>query len=160
MRTFNKIQMNSCLPKKFNLLLFFLLFSYLNAQQEDFIVIKSRLYQRIIDDNLNIISNEQIGGFDPIINKIISDFDGAKWPYIQYSDVSREGFDNTIHLNHLLKMAVAYKSSISKYFNDKSLLRNIINGLRFWCDNDFIGENWWNNQIGTPYSMVELMLVI
>ena len=57
-------------------------------------------------------------------------------------------------------MAVAYKSSISKYFNDKSLLRNIINGLRFWFDNDFIGENWWNNQIGTPRSMVELMLVI
>ena len=160
MRTFNKTQMNSCLPKKFNLLLFFLLFSYLNAQQEDFIVIKSRLYQSIIDDNLNIISNEQIGGFDPIINKIIFDFDGEKWPYIQYSDVSREGFDNTIHLNHLVKMAVAYKSSISKYFNDKSLLRNIINGLRFWCDNDFIGENWWNNQIGTPRSMVELMLVI
>ena len=160
MRTYNKIQMNSYIPKKFNLLLFLLLFSYINAQQEDFSVIKSRVYHSFIDDNLNTISNAQTGGFDPIIDKIISDFDGEKWPYIQYSDVSREGFDNTIHLNHLVKLAVAYKTSRSKYFNDKSLLRNIINGLRFWCDNDFIGENWWNNQIGTPYSMVELMLVI
>ena len=32
--------------------------------------------------------------------------------------------------------------------------------MRFWCDNDFIGENWWNNQIGTPRSLIELMLVI
>ena len=57
-------------------------------------------------------------------------------------------------------MAVAYKSNTSKHFKDKSLFQKIVNGLYFWCKNDFVGENWWNNQIGTPTSLIELMLVI
>lgn len=57
-------------------------------------------------------------------------------------------------------MAIAYKSNASKYFKGKALVQKIVNVLRFWCENDFIGENWWNNQIGTPSSLVELMLVI
>ena len=122
--------------------------------------IKSRIYQSIIDNYWNAPSNTTIKDFDENINQISSDFDGEKWPFIQYSDISREGFDNRIHLNNLVKMAVAYKSNASKYFEDKSLLQKIVNGLHFWCKNDFVGENWWNNQIGTPTSLIELMLVI
>ena len=32
--------------------------------------------------------------------------------------------------------------------------------MNYWCTEDFIGENWWNNQIGTPNDMVQLMLLI
>ncbi len=57
-------------------------------------------------------------------------------------------------------MAVAYKSPQSQYFNKKSLFKNIEKGLNFWCDEDFVGENWWNNQIGTPSTLVNLMLMV
>ncbi len=141
-------------------LLISVVFGSLNAQETGINTIKSRIYQSIIEDHLNAPSNATIEDFDENINQISSDFDGEKWPFIQYSDVSREGFDNRIHLNYLVKMAIAFKSNASKYFKDKSLFQKIVNGLHFWCKNDFVGENWWNNQIGTPTSLIELMLVI
>ena len=133
----------------------------LNAQQNSLDIIKSRVYNSIIDVYSAHSGNDKEINFDDVaIDQILSDFDGQKWPYIHYDDVSREGFDNGTHLKNLVKMAVAYKVSSSKYFNDKVLLGKIIEGLRFWCDRDFIGENWWNNQIGTPRSMIELMLIV
>ena len=132
----------------------------LNAQETSIKIIKSRVYQSIIENHLNGYSNSTMVNFDENINQISSDFDGEKWPFIKYSDVSREGFDNGIHLNNLVKMAVAYKSNTSKHFKDKFLFQKIVNGLYFWCKNDFVGENWWNNQIGTPKSLIELILVI
>ena len=132
----------------------------LNAQETSIKIIKSRVYQSIIENHLNGYSNSTMVNFDENINQISSDFDGEKWPFIKYSDVSREGFDNGIHLNNLVKMAVAYKSNTSKHFKDKYLFKKIVNGLYFWCKNDFVGENWWNNQIGTPKSLIELILVI
>tara|TARA_B100001063_G_scaffold247359_1_gene293223 strand:- start:6994 stop:9240 length:2247 start_codon:yes stop_codon:yes gene_type:complete len=141
-------------------LLICVVFGSLNAQETEINTIKSRIYQSIIEDHLNAPSNATIEDFDENINQISSDFDGEKWSFIQYSDVSREGFDNRIHLNNLVKMAIAYKSNASKYFKDKPLFQKIVNGLHFWCKNDFVGENWWNNQIGTPTNLIELMLVI
>lgn len=140
-------------------LLLLLSFSYLNGQTSDIDIIRNRVYHSILDSYSG--GSSTVSGFDDeAVEKILSDFDGEKWPYIHYEDVSREGFDNTIHLNHLLRMAVAYKSSVSNYFNDKNILKTIIKGLKFWCDHDFIGENWWNNQIGTPRTLVRIMLVV
>lgn len=139
--------------------LILLSFSCINGQTSDINIIKNRIYQSILNTYSGDSSNEL--DFDnEAVEKILLDFDGEKWPYIHYEDVSREGFDNTIHLNHLLRMAVAYKSSKSNYLNDKKILKTIIKGLKFWCDNDFVGENWWNNQIGTPRTLVRILLVV
>lgn len=141
--------------------LFFSLLSWLAfAQQTDIEVIKSRVYNAITSNYIDSDAPALTASFDGEVKTILSEFDGEKWPYIHYEDVSREGFDNTIHLYNLLKMAVAYKSPQSQYFNKKSLFKNIEKGLNFWCDEDFVGENWWNNQIGTPSTLVNLMLMV
>ena len=133
----------------------------LGAQQNDLEIIRNRIYNQILDSYSGDNNNLNSKVFDDLmINQILDDFDGEKWPKIHYSDVSREGFDNRIHLNNLVRMGVAYKNSLSKYYGDKTLIKKIIKGLQFWCENDFIGDNWWNNQIGTPRSMVELMLIV
>ncbi len=133
----------------------------LGAQQNDLEIIRNRIYNQILDSYSGDNNNLNSKVFDDLmINQILDDFDGEKWPKIDYSDVSREGFDNRIHLNNLVRMGVAYKNSLSKYYGDKTLIKKIIKGLQFWCENDFIGDNWWNNQIGTPRSMVELMLIV
>ena len=159
MKTIN-INSNRLLIFYNNIVLLLLLnFNFLNGQSSDIDIIRDRVYHSTLLNYSGLSSMES--GFDnEAIKKILSDFDGDKWPYIHYEDVSREGFDNTIHLNNLLRLAVAYKSSASNYFYDKNILKTIIRGLRFWCDNDFIGENWWNNQIGTPYMLVRIMLVV
>ena len=148
----------SCFIKPILLVLLFA-FCNLNAQSSDLDTIKKRVYLSILD-SYSSSSSDRSGFDDTEVKKILSDFDGEKWPYIHYEDVSREGFDNRIHLDHLLRMAVAYKIDSSKYFNNKDVLKTIIKGLDFWCDKDFIGDNWWNNQIGTPQTLVRIMLVI
>ena len=107
-------------------------FNFLNSQSSDIDIIRDRVYHTILDNyNYSVFSSTESGFDDDAIKKILSDFDGNKWPYIHYEDVSREGFDNTIHLNNLLRLAVAYKSSASNYFNDKNILKTIIRGLNF-----------------------------
>jgi hypothetical protein len=85
----------------------------LGAQQNDLEIIRNRIYNQILDSYSGDNNNLNSKVFDDLmINQILDDFDGEKWPKIHYSDVSREGFDNRIHLNNLVRMGVAYKNSL------------------------------------------------
>ncbi len=129
------------------------------SQENDIKLIKDRIYQVLISNDSNL-SFPYTFTTDEELDKILNEFDGEKWPYIEYDDISRENFDNRIHTRNLVILASSYKNMNSKYFNNSKVKRTIISGLKFWCDNDFIGENWWNNQIGTPNDLVHLMLII
>ncbi len=82
------------------------------------------------------------------------------WPGINYKDVSNEGFEHRIHLSNMVDLARAYRTKSSKFYHSKKVKTTIISALDFWLKNDFICENWWHNQIGTPSAMVNLMLLI
>ncbi len=82
------------------------------------------------------------------------------WPGINYEDVSREGFEHRIHLANMVAMARAYESKSSKFYHKKSVKNAIELALKNWVDHDYICDNWWHNQIGTPDNMVSLMLII
>jgi chondroitin AC lyase len=85
--------------------------------------------------------------------------DGS-WPDINYEDVSRTGFEHSRHLENLQELSRAYKKKGSKYSGDPKLKKVIDSALGFWLDNDFICENWWWNQIGTPGRMVNILLIL
>jgi chondroitin AC lyase len=82
------------------------------------------------------------------------------WPGIDYIDTSRTAFQHTEHLSNMLAMARAYKKEGSSYKGDKDLKKALFSALDFWLKNDFICENWWNNQIGTPNTMVSLLFIL
>ena len=82
------------------------------------------------------------------------------WPGINYEDVSREGFEHRIHLANMVAMARAYETKSSKFYHKKSVKNAIELALKNWVDHDYICDNWWHNQIGTPDNMVSLMLII
>ena len=130
-----------------------------SSQENDFKVIKNRIYQVLISNDSNL-SFPYTFTTDEELEKTLNEFDGEKWPSIDYEDVSRENFDNRIHTRNLVILASSYKNVKSKYFKNSKVKRTIISALKFWCENDFIGENWWNNQIGTPNDLVHLMLII
>ena len=131
-------------------LLFFISLSSVFSQESEIALIKNRIYLNLIDKEISYINLE----------KIIQEFDGEKWPNIKYEDVSREGFDNRIHTSNMVELAIAFKNPKSKYHNKKKLKEILDKALGFWCTNDFIGDNWWNNQIGTPTDLVHLMLLM
>ncbi|MFA9392656.1 MAG: polysaccharide lyase family 8 super-sandwich domain-containing protein [Prolixibacteraceae bacterium] len=84
----------------------------------------------------------------------------GSWPGINYKDVSNTGFEHRIHLSNMVEMSTAYSQKSSQFFKNKELKKGVINALTFWCDNDFICENWWYNQIGTPTQLVNVLLLM
>lgn len=82
------------------------------------------------------------------------------WPGIDYTDVSRTGFQHSRHLDNMMVLAIAYKKKGSPYKGKINIKRTIDKALNYWLERDFICENWWWNQIGTPNTMVSLLLLL
>lgn len=82
------------------------------------------------------------------------------WPGIDYQDVSREAFQHSDHLYYMLNLSIAYKKKDSPFKGKKKVKEAIFRSLDYWLKNDFICENWWNNQIGTPSVMASMLLIL
>lgn len=82
------------------------------------------------------------------------------WPGIDYVDISRTGFQHTRHLNNMVEMSRAFKKKGTKLQGDKKLKAVIFSALDYWLANDFICDNWWNNQIGTPIALNSVLLIL
>ena len=83
----------------------------------------------------------------------------GRWPDIDYRDTSRTGFDHSRHLGRLVELARAYRKPGTPYTGDSELRAAIARGLDDWLTNDYTGENWWDNQIGTPRQLVHILLL-
>jgi chondroitin AC lyase len=86
--------------------------------------------------------------------------DDGTWPGINYDDVSLTGFEHRHHYSNMVSLARAYKNKSSKYYQKKKVRETLVSALTYWVDNDFFSDNWWYNQIGTPGSLVNLMLIM
>jgi chondroitin AC lyase len=82
------------------------------------------------------------------------------WPGINYTDVSNTGFQHSEHLGNLVEMSRAYKKKGTKLTGDTKLKKVIYSSLDYWLAHDFICENWWWNQIGTPNLLVSMLLIM
>ncbi|SHM84725.1 chondroitin AC lyase [Cyclobacterium lianum] len=83
------------------------------------------------------------------------------FPEIDYEDLSRNaGFPHRRHTADLVYLAKAYSKKSSPFFQDSALKEKITLSLRYWVVNDFVGDNWHNNQITTPTHLVNLMLLM
>lgn len=82
------------------------------------------------------------------------------WPDIDYVDVSNTGFQHARHLGNMVELCRAYKKKGSKLKGDKKLKATIHSALDYWLANDFICQNWWHNQIGTPNALVSVLLIM
>lgn len=82
------------------------------------------------------------------------------WPGIDYVDVSNTGFQHARHLGNMVEMSRAFKKKGAKLKGDKKLKQVIYSALDYWLANDFICQNWWHNQIGTPNALVSVLLIM
>ncbi|MDA0711175.1 MAG: polysaccharide lyase beta-sandwich domain-containing protein [bacterium] len=119
---------------------------------DDFKVIKDRVVAELMksetdDDRIQSIMDRMAedGSFKDII----------------YTDLSRNaGFPQRRHVSDLAYLAKAYQTPTSKFHRSEPLKKTITLGFRYWVTHDFFGDNWHNNQISTPTSLVDLMLLI
>lgn len=130
-----------------SIFLFFPLFLF---AQTDLEVIKKRIVDELLKRRTD---EEQVSG---LINSIRDD---GTWPGINYSDFSVTGFQHSRHYSNMVVLAIAYKSENSKYKGSKKVKAALELALKNWVTNDYISDNWWHNQIGTPDNLVKVLLV-
>jgi chondroitin AC lyase len=119
--------------------------------QNDFEVVKQRVVSEIMETPVN----------DSIVTELMKSIkEDGSWPGIDYVDVSNTGFEHRTHLSNLVEMSLAYNKKESRYYKSKKLKQVINRSLKYWCDHDFICDNWWFNQIFTPTSLVTVLLVM
>lgn len=82
------------------------------------------------------------------------------WSEINYEDLSRTAFENSKHTSRLVMLSRAWRNPASSFYKNKELLEKIEAALAFWVKNDFICENWWNNEIGTPNDLANTLLLV
>jgi len=140
--------------KQKTLILSFLLFGLLHsvfAAPSDFDVIKKRVLQTLMESSVN----------DETVQSLVNTIqENGTWPDINYEDVSREGFQHSRHSANMVTLARAFNTKSSKFHKNNNVKNAIELALKNWVDNDYICDNWWHNQIGTPNNLVHLMLLI
>lgn len=82
------------------------------------------------------------------------------WPGIDYENVSREAFQHSKHLENMLYLSRAFVKDDSPFKGNVKVKKAVMLSLDYWLKNDFICENWWNNQIGTPNVLVSMLLLL
>jgi chondroitin AC lyase len=115
-----------------------------------FEIIKNRVVESLMKPEVDDIE---------IKNLLDTQKPDGTWPGINYADVSNEGFEHRFHLSNMVDLGRAYQSKTSKFYKSKSVKTAIELALKNWVENDYICENWWYNQIGTPDNLVTLMLL-
>ena len=85
--------------------------------------------------------------------------DGS-WPDINYKDVSRTGFDHARHLESMFVLSRAYKKHHSQWYQNPQMREAALSAMDFWLEHDFICDNWWWNEMGTPGRIINTMLVM
>ncbi len=110
---------------------------------------------RIIDDLLEPALDEE--RVRSLIKSVRHD---GSWPDINYTDLSRTGFDHARHLDNMFQLARAYKKSGSPWFQNPAVKTAALTSLDYWLVNDFICDNWWWNEMGTPGRLINTLLVL
>jgi chondroitin AC lyase len=111
--------------------------------------------KRIIEDLLEPGINEK--EIEKLVTTIKPD---GSWPDINYIDTTRTGFQHSQHLAHMLDLSRALKKPGSKFYHDPSVKKTVSSALDFWIAHDFICQNWWWNEMGTPNWMINTLLVL
>ncbi|MEM7571686.1 MAG: polysaccharide lyase family 8 super-sandwich domain-containing protein [Bacteroidota bacterium] len=82
------------------------------------------------------------------------------WPDINYEDVSRTGFQHQKHLERIFSMSLAIADPESASQNDPDLIQAVQAALQHWAEQDYRCENWWFNQVFTPRTLVNSLILI
>jgi len=132
------------MSKRFDLIVIGILFS-LNALAQAAPPF-GRMMERVLEDELLTAPSNDGRAKDLLLSQ---QPDGS-WKDIAYAKTTITAWEPAMHFQRLLSMASAYVHEKSALYGDESLKKGIVQGLRYWADNDFRSDNWWHNDIAMP----------
>lgn len=121
------------------------------GKEADMDVVKKRILDDLLEPQVNATEIKQL------ITTIQPD---GTWPGINYKDVSRTGFEHRIHLENMVDLSRAYRKTGSEFYKNADVKKTVAAALDFWIKNDFICDNWWWNEMGTPGHMINTLLLM
>ena len=119
--------------------------------------------QAAIDDVTNKLITKIIP--ETVNDATVTDFSNSmladgSWADIDYADKGETSWKPATHLNRLIPMALAYRTTSSTLYNSASLLAKIVSGIDFFYNRKPVSDNWWFNDIGGPQDyMIPLILL-
>ena len=119
--------------------------------RSDIEIVKQRVVAELLDQTVDDVEVSEL------VESIGED---GRWPDINYEDVSRTGFENRYHLRKLKLLSLAYRKKSSSFYRSRKVLEKVNRSLEFWCDHDFISENWYHNQVSTPSILINVLLLM
>jgi chondroitin AC lyase len=97
---------------------------------------------------------------DPLHQWMSSLGPSGQWPDIDYTDTRKAGWRLLEHLGRVESMAIAWSDPRSRYYRD-TMLWNVMNrALDHWLKMKYHNSNWWNNEIGVPRLMRDLLVLL
>ena len=124
----------------------------LHAKSDDMQIIKSRLREITLHFSENRIKESP--------EELMSKFSNGGFTDLDYAGNSKAGWSWGIHWQRLTALAVTYQQVQSPLFRSESLKLKLMEGVDYWIMNQTNPSNWWWKQIGVPYEMGKVFILL
>lgn len=122
-----------------------------NSKSSDLEIIRDRVRNDLLNAEYDVMHVREA------VQNLAED---GSWADINYEDLSRTGFEHSRHLQRMLGIALAFQKIGGPLYKDTTLQHAIHASLDYWLKHDFICENWWWNEMGTPKAIIDLLLMM
>lgn len=145
--------MNISMVKIWGVLLFTATCCTSNAQN-DFSLISSRIRQQLGNETNEQSCLKNVVTYLPLVQS-----DGS-WPDIDYSNKEIAKWKPGSHLDRVKFFAYALITEGGFYHENADLRNAIFKTLRYWNMRNPKSSNWWHNEIATPQTLGEIMILL
>jgi len=121
------------------------------VRADDLQIVKDRVISRVQASHAN---PSTVSGY------LASLGSSGSWSDVNYADRSRTPWDPAKHLARLREMAKAYADPAGSLYGNAALRTGILKAYDYWIASDPHSDNWWHNEISTPQSLSETMLLV
>jgi len=82
-----------------------------------------------------------------------------RWDDIIYKNSGFGVLGAREHLFRVRMLAAAWANPSSNFYHDKNVWNVFQRGLNDWLHNKYQSQNWWHNEIGTPQTMRDIVVL-
>lgn len=134
----------------------FLLCAFLKESlgQNDFSVITTRIKEQLNQETNEQVLLKNVVAFLPVLQ------DNGSWPDIDYSNKDITKWKPGTHLDRIKIFAQAFIKEGNFYYKNADMGNAIAKALRYWYVQNPKSNNWWHNEIASPQSLGEIMVLL
>lgn len=140
--------------KKYIVYFFSVLLCITGYSQNDFAVISSRIREQVCKETNDQTLLKNVVSFLPMLRK-----DGS-WADIDYRNKDIAKWKPGNHLDRIKIFSQALIKESNFYYNNAEVRNAIVAALRYWYAENPKSNNWWHNEIASPQSLGEILILM